>query len=155
MKESFITIQNDFNIFTIFRLMKKENIVIYDIEKKYIVKFNKDTDYLIKNEFNETEAKKYILSIYDKFPIINILLYKINTEKYIIVDGVQRLIYIYMYLSKHFKIDNKSDADIKKFEIMVLKTNIIENINEDFDINLLKKIRTTINNKEKKLLKGF
>lgn len=117
------TSANDFNIKTIFNFIESEVIEIPGFQRNYI--------------WDMKRASKLIESFIMRLPVPQIFLYEKAKNKFLVIDGQQRLMTIYYFLKKRFPRMNMR-AELRKIfsENKSIPSNILSN-NEYFtDFNL-------------------
>ena len=86
-------IPNDFNINTIFNLIKSGGIEMPFFQRNYI--------------WDQKRASKFIESLILGLPIPQIFLYQKERNKFLVIDGQQRLLTIYYFVNQRFPLKNK------------------------------------------------
>jgi len=92
-------IPNDFNINTIFNLIKTGGIEMPYFQRNYI--------------WDQKRASKFIESLVLGLPIPQIFLYQKERNKFLVIDGQQRLLTIYYFINQRFPLKNKR-AELRK-----------------------------------------
>lgn len=92
-------IPNDFNITTIFNLIESEAIEMPVFQRNYI--------------WDKKRASKFIESLILGLPIPQIFLYQKMRNKFLVIDGQQRLLSIYYFIKQRFPHQEKR-AELRK-----------------------------------------
>ena len=93
------TIPNDFNITTIFNLIDSGRIEMPVFQRNYI--------------WDKKRASKFIESLILGLPIPQIFLYQKERNKFLVIDGQQRLLSIYYFIKQRFPLFEKR-AELRK-----------------------------------------
>ncbi|MDR0951471.1 MAG: DUF262 domain-containing protein [Oscillospiraceae bacterium] len=89
-------IPNDFNINTIYNLIKSGGIEMPNFQRNYI--------------WDQKRASKLIESLILGLPIPQVFLYQKQRNKFLVIDGQQRLLSIFYFISQRFPDKNKRVA---------------------------------------------
>ena len=92
-------IPNDFNIITIFNLIDSGAIEMPVFQRNYI--------------WDKKRASRFIESLILGLPVTQILLYQKERNKFLVIDGQQRLLSIYYYIKQRFPLSEKR-AELRK-----------------------------------------
>lgn len=93
------TIPNDFNITTIFNLIDSGRIEMPVFQRNYI--------------WDKKRASKFIESLILGLPIPQIFLYQKERNKFLVIDGQQRLLSVYYFIKQRFPLFEKR-AELRK-----------------------------------------
>ena len=121
-----ITIPNDFNTKTIVDFIESDSFVIPDFQRNYV--------------WSITHASKFIESVIMGLPIPQIFLYEKKQNKFLVIDGQQRLMSLYYFVNGKFPKKAKiSDLRVMSDSGQELK-NILRNKDyfTDFKLHLPK-----------------
>lgn len=119
------TVPNDFNVKTIFDFIESGAVVIPEFQRNYV--------------WDIKRASKFIESIIMNLPIPQIFLYEEGRNKFLVIDGQQRLLTIYYFIKGKFP---KKDKRIELRKIFDQHGRIPDEILgnkryfEDFTLNL-------------------
>lgn len=92
-------IPNDFNITTIFNLIDSGRIEMPIFQRNYI--------------WDKKRASKFIESLVLGLPIPQIFLYQKERNKFLVIDGQQRLLSVYYFIKQRFPLSEKR-AELRK-----------------------------------------
>lgn len=132
-----MSIPNDFNTKTIVNFIESDAFVIPSFQRNYV--------------WDIKQASKFIESIIMGLPIPQIFLYERKTNKFLVIDGQQRLMSLYYFVNGRFPKKNK----VGKLRIMSdkgdeLKTAIKDNdCFTDFKLKFLKSEKDESNRLDK------
>ncbi len=99
MQYDISVIPNDFNIITIFNLIDSGAIEMPVFQRNYI--------------WDKKRASRFIESLILGLPIPQIFLYQKERNKFLVIDGQQRLLSIYYYVKQRFPLSEKR-AELRK-----------------------------------------
>lgn len=92
-------IPNDFNIITIFNLIDSGAVEMPVFQRNYI--------------WDKKRASRFIESLILGLPVPQIFLYQKERNKFLVIDGQQRLLSIYYYIKQRFPLSGKR-AELRK-----------------------------------------
>lgn len=92
-------IPNDFNITTIFNLIDSGAVEMPVFQRNYI--------------WDKKRASRFIESLILGLPVPQIFLYQKERNKFLVIDGQQRLLSIYYYIKQRFPLVEKR-AELRK-----------------------------------------
>ncbi len=92
-------IPNDFNIITIFNLIDSGAVEMPVFQRNYI--------------WDKKRASRFIESLILGLPVPQIFLYQKERNKFLVIDGQQRLLSIYYYIKQRFPLSEKR-AELRK-----------------------------------------
>ncbi len=95
-------IPNDFNILTINQLIESQGIEMPFFQRNYI--------------WDKKRASRFIESLVLGLPIPQVFLYQKERNKFIVIDGQQRLLTIYYFIKQRFPLTEKRVALRKVFD---------------------------------------
>ncbi|MBP1157669.1 MULTISPECIES: DUF262 domain-containing protein [unclassified Paenibacillus] len=129
---------NDFNVITIFNFIEKGIFKIPAFQRNYV--------------WDIKRASKLIESIILGLPIPQIFLYEESRNKFLVIDGQQRLLSIYYFIKQRFP---RQDKRIELREIFDREGKIPESIlaNENYFTNFNLKLESSDPNKPSKFNK--
>lgn len=99
MQYDISVIPNDFNITTIFNLIDSGSIEMPIFQRNYI--------------WDKKRASKFIESLILGLPIPQVFLYQKARNKFLVIDGQQRLLSIYYFIKQRFPLSEKR-AELRK-----------------------------------------
>ncbi|AFZ25257.1 hypothetical protein Cylst_3087 [Cylindrospermum stagnale PCC 7417] len=120
---------NDFNVITIYNFMESGAVKIPGFQRNYVWDINR--------------ASKLIESIILGLPIPQIFLYEESRNKFLIIDGQQRLMSIYYFMKRRFPLKDKRVELRRIFEInSCIPDEILNNDKyfSNFDLSLPQKL---------------
>ena len=92
-------IPNDFNITTIFNLIDSGAVEMPVFQRNYI--------------WDKKRASRFIESLVLGLPVPQIFLYQRSRNKFLVIDGQQRLLSVYYYVKQRFPLPEKR-AELRK-----------------------------------------
>ena len=96
------SIPNDFNMLTLFNFIESGIVKIPDFQRNYV--------------WDQKRASKLIESIILGLPIPQIFFYESEKNKYLVIDGQQRLMSIYFFIKQRFPKANCRNIIRAEFE---------------------------------------